>query len=276
MRLEDYQINLVAGLFSGTCAAGLFNPWDRALYLHIKSQRRLFDKTNWKHPYRGFCQALLGRIISGGSYFPLWDCSRALYQRRFGFVEDSLVLNFLAGNTAGAVNGVLLNSLTAVKYQTWTSGTSLVQTATTMYTLGGLGPFFKGTTHTVLRDSAFGATYAVLKCSLQHTRARYSITGKSWDFVTSLAAGSVATAASGPFNFLRNTSYATPPDRIPLQSAAVFKLLWADARSQSLPKPFYIAKRFGLGWGTLRVAVGMAVGWELYSSCKSALRSEDK
>jgi hypothetical protein len=63
--------SLVAGTFSGVVQAGLFNPYDRALYLSVRDQRPFVHVGNFVEPFRGFSQAVVQRTIAGGLYFVL-------------------------------------------------------------------------------------------------------------------------------------------------------------------------------------------------------------
>jgi hypothetical protein len=58
----DYT-SLLCGLAAGVAQAGVFNPYDRALYLSIKESRPFLSRENWKRPYSGFTQSLGGRAL---------------------------------------------------------------------------------------------------------------------------------------------------------------------------------------------------------------------
>jgi len=62
---------LSCGLVSGIAQAGVFNPWDRALYLSQKYDRKFLDFRNFENPMAGVTQTLFQRAISAGLYFPL-------------------------------------------------------------------------------------------------------------------------------------------------------------------------------------------------------------
>jgi len=62
---------LSCGLVSGIAQAGVFNPWDRALYLSQKHDRKFLDFRNFENPMAGVTQTLFQRAISNGLYFPL-------------------------------------------------------------------------------------------------------------------------------------------------------------------------------------------------------------
>ena len=90
----------------------------------------------------------------------------------------------------------------------------------------------------------------------------------------SLVSGSLATIASAPFNFARNMQYATPPSQRAASTAALLAGLFRQARAERRPVRF-LQRRLRVGWGTARVAVGMAAGFELYRGFLGALSPAD-
>jgi hypothetical protein len=66
----DYS-SFICGIAAGVIQAGIFNPYDRALYLSVKDHRAFLHIENWKSPYSGFFQSIGSRAVSGGIYFPL-------------------------------------------------------------------------------------------------------------------------------------------------------------------------------------------------------------
>jgi hypothetical protein len=66
----DYS-SFICGIGAGVIQAGIFNPYDRALYLSVKEHRAFLHIENWKSPYSGFFQSIGSRAVSGGIYFPL-------------------------------------------------------------------------------------------------------------------------------------------------------------------------------------------------------------
>ena len=59
-------ISFLSGLFAGVAQAGLFNPFDRALYLSVKNNVKFLSKENFVNPYSGFFQSVGHRAASGG------------------------------------------------------------------------------------------------------------------------------------------------------------------------------------------------------------------
>ena len=75
--------SLVCGLLAGVAQAGLFNPYDRALYLSVTNHRPFLHVSNWQSPYSGFLQSLGGRALAGGLYFPVEHfCLRCVKEGR--------------------------------------------------------------------------------------------------------------------------------------------------------------------------------------------------
>jgi hypothetical protein len=112
--LRKFYCGFIAGIFQ----AGLFNPWDRALYLSVKNHSAFLCKENFKHPFSGLAQTLFQRSLSSSLYFPLEDIFLTFLHERFneiGISKYSAWMTFAAGTLAGASNGFLLNPLSAVK-----------------------------------------------------------------------------------------------------------------------------------------------------------------
>ena len=118
-----YTLNkLKCGLFSGVGQAALFNPWDRALYLSVKNNTMFLDRSNFTQPFQGLFQTITQRAISSGLYFPLEEIFRDLLLHSNTNITGNsspllgrMGINFLSGNLAGAVNGILMNPVTAIK-----------------------------------------------------------------------------------------------------------------------------------------------------------------
>jgi hypothetical protein len=53
------------GLIGGITQAGMFNPWDRALYLSVKHSRPFLSLSNFSRPYQGFWQAIVQVCLCG-------------------------------------------------------------------------------------------------------------------------------------------------------------------------------------------------------------------
>lgn len=105
-----------SGLVSGAVQAAAFNPYDRALYLSITRNRDFLHLDNWRQPFQGFAQAFFQRTLAGGLFFPLEDAFRHL----FAPLRLSLTLkDLLIGKCAGALNGLILNPISVVKYRMW-------------------------------------------------------------------------------------------------------------------------------------------------------------
>ncbi len=167
---------LAAGFIGGFVQAGLFNPWDRALYLSIKEERPFLHVKNFVNPFAGVSQTIFQRSISSGLYFPLEEifADMIVSSAIFGTSPSELAPNrtwiaLYAGLLAGATNGLLMNPLAAVKYSFWgatESDRGFLHTAKEMFQRGGLRIFFVGSAATVTRDLVFGAFYGVLRHEL--------------------------------------------------------------------------------------------------------------
>ena len=313
--------HFLAGLITGVTTAVAFNPWDRALYLSVFHKRRFLHRANFGgNLWQGSTVALVHRTVTGGLYFPLVEFYQPLARRmlsagRRGGDGGSggsagggsaggtpataagavVSINFIAGNLAGATNGVATNPLNAVKYQQWVRQVdSFYATARTMLGANGLRPFLRGIGPTVARDSVFGGTFSAARVWLGRAFELEEGAGVA-GFGVSVGAGALACIVSSPFNYCRNMAYATPPGtaRAPTTAASlnvlvqeVRRVAVSDSYARSAMKGMvasgssngssagvwtslmYLQGRLRVGWGTARVALGMATGFELYSFIK--------
>ncbi len=85
--------------------------------------------------------------------------------------------------------------------------------------------------------------------------------------LSSLVAGLLATILSSPFNYARNMQYDTPIEL--KQKSMYFYLRYLARRATEEKRPLaYLQRRLRIGWGSLRVAVGMGVGNMMYDKLK--------
>lgn len=79
-----------------------------------------------------------------------------------------------------------------------------------------------------------------------------------------------ATCVSAPFNYVRNIKYGWSAKSVPPHSWTILLDLARETRTVARPAK-HVQERLRLGWGTARVAVGMAVGQYLYEFTKVQL-----
>ena len=257
------RVSLLCGLVAGICQAGLFNPYDRALYLSVKHNRPFLERINFQNGFQGFGQSVFGRAMASGLYFPLEHAFLARFVPDDGKFHPIYV--FLAGTSAGAMNAIILNPLSAVKYKTWGREVNrgMWVEANEMFHKGGIRPFFNGLRPTLFRDIAFGGCYTYL---------RYTINGPLPDhhqWLGNMISAGIATIVSGPFNLARNEQYATRSKKVAPTIPQVFSTLTQQVAAQhSLSGKLHLLQnRLRIGWGTARVAVGMAFGHWVYDVC---------
>ena len=78
--------------------------------------------------------------------------------------------------------------------------------------------------------------------------------------VDTLAAGT-ATTVSAPLNFVRNIQFAQPPSMPQMSTGEALRMLLreAGAKPSTSEQLRFVVRRLNVGWGTLRVAGGMAL-----------------
>mmetsp|Transcript_124036 Transcript_124036/g.358710 ORF Transcript_124036/g.358710 Transcript_124036/m.358710 type:complete len:282 (-) Transcript_124036:71-916(-) len=247
------------GIVSGLVMTGALNPWDRALYLSVVHRTSFFDRSNWQHPFRGILQTVGQRGLSSGLYFPLEEaCSR--------WTSSAVV----GGQLAGIINGAMLNPIALVKHQNWGSkeGASFVETSMHLYRYAGLKVFTHGLAVTMCRDAIFGFCFSLRKTAWHCQDERGA-------FAASMVFAALGTVLSSPFNYIRNITYASilasdgTSRSMRRRVEALLLEFAADVRRQETPlrSAQFVQERLKLGWGSFRVAVGMAMLDFAYSAC---------
>lgn len=154
----------------------------------------------------------------------------------------------------------------------WGTVHNYQETVVEMWQQGGVRPFFHGIVPTLWRDCLWTTVFSSLRyhgtarCKEIEDASRRS----SAEFVAVTFAGAVATSMSSPFNYVRNIVYATSHDAPTPSTWRCLEQLLRDARASGTPMLF-LRRRLMIGWGTARVAVGMAVASHIYETTKAAL-----
>lgn len=275
---QQISIDIVAGIWTGIVGAFLFNPVDRALWLSMKNKRSFFLNENFTAPYHGVTQSVVQRAYTGGIYYVMqsemkinaypWFCDHGLSES---------AAQFCVGSSSGLVCGVLTNNVAAVKYHTWgQEDRSFFSSVREMWQQGGIRPFVKGTSATVLRDITYGCVYEVLR---SRVKSAFPLTNNAYNqetfsFFCNCIAALIAIIAASPFNYARNMKYATPHYEKTPTTAAILKNVWRESQGIStslIRRARFFQQRFAIGLGTTRAAVGMAVGQVIYDKTRAGL-----
>jgi len=261
------RVSFLCGLGAGVVQAAVLTPYDRALYLSIAKKRPFISIDNFRNPFSGISQSIGGRALSSGLYFPLEQFFfRSFHPEDHHAHSGCQLRNFAAGTAAGAVNAMVINPLSAVKYKTWSRVTynrGMVKEAISMLQQGGTGVFYKGLASTLCRDISFGGCYTFLRLQAQYT---YELPPEH-QWTANLCAAALATIVSGPFNLARNVQYHSKSSESAPSTWTVLEELVAETRQKTggtHERVAYLTRRLRIGWGTARVATGMAFGHWIY------------
>ncbi|ETN97115.1 hypothetical protein RFI_40416 [Reticulomyxa filosa] len=180
----------------------------------------------------------------------------------------------------------MMNPVAALKYTRWNDrrSKSLIKEIKSMYNEGGIQQFRKGMFATMMRDVIFGSVFATMR---HHQRDKHKLHPQDYDkekekdttenwfeknrrVWIDMNSAFVATMLSSPYNYIRNMQYAVPRDhdgRLPT-SLTIFKNFFFEGLKQQgrLAPVRYWIFQLRIGWGTARVAVGMALTslcWEV-------------
>ena len=255
---------LECGIASGLASSLIFNSYDRALYHSIVNHRPFLDSTNWKgNPFAGVSPSFLQRAFSSGLYFPLEDIFRRNVTQSYA----------VAGVLVGLVGGVFTTPFNCVKYAMWSSASSmaigtapvvkpaLLQTATALVRQGGIARLMRGVMPTLYRDMTFGVVFSVLRHKGDN------------GFINNACAAFVATTLSSPFNYARMKVYS--PDVIgkPKGTITILNELRMETslnRPSVVQQADFLFRRLNVGWGAIRVGLGMGLGSQIYKACALA------
>lgn len=274
--------HIICSIASGACVAGLFNPWDRALYLGHKYDRPFLNKLNFTAPYQGFSQSVAQRTLFGGLYYFLQaQMQAAIYpiaRDRLGCHE--LTANLMIGLSVGTMYGMSMNSVSAVKYFTWgQDDRTFFSSACELWHKGGFKAFNNGLMATITRDAVFGSTYEVLRHLMRQKLAgstKYDSYQRSQaEFACNMSAAAAASVLAGPFNHARNKQFATAPGQKQPAVTQVLKSVWRQAITENqsiVSRLMFFGQTFKVGWGTARVAVGMATGQYVFKKVENLIK----
>ena len=248
---------MVAGLIAGSISTIICNPYDRALYLAVKNHRPFFHHLNWNMPYAGLLQSLVYRTVNNGLYFPVSDMFQRELKARTDWSTGTRTV--AAGMLTGSMSAIFLNWINLIKYTTWGHDYKFWEAAKFLWKKDGWCLFAKGMNQTLIRDLSFGGTYNGVKLVL-HRKLEPEDTFER--FCCNMGAGIMATVVASPFNYARNVQFAARGKQSDF--VTIFRDLRMAKKQADCEWCYVLHHRFNLGWGTVRVGVGMALGNFLY------------
>lgn len=230
------------------------------------------------------------------------ECIERYFPVRFHAAESPYVNSAMIGLLAGSLNGFLLNPLQVIKFRMWNgkrASPSFWQTLQRLHQEGGFQIFFRGCQTTVVRDCVFGVTYESVRRMRFGEYLSPSSTAQSspYDcsaFVSNMCGALCASIFSAPFNFARTVVYGAPPGAKTVGFFSAQFSLYTQVRHMyrygdsyvhiaSMPpevRAGYLRKavtrtyplqawgwfnsRLNIGWGSLRIGLGMGISQNLF------------
>lgn len=270
--LSDEKITkLCNGVVGGFANVIPFNPIDRALYKSMSAKSvHPFKMEYWMHykgsfrfeylmqPFHGASTAVIQRTISYGMYYPIYDIFEKEIEKTIKTKHHCTVITSVL---ACCFTGFLTSPLAAIKQTNWNAihKNNMTKLALEMYKLGGMSAFFRGTKITMTREMAFGSVVGYSK--------NYNETN---NFYLNCLYYFIATTVASPLNYARTMIYKSPIDST-ISVRQVFIDLKTDIKTEChgstiWRKIYHIAmRRFYVGFGTVRVAIGMSLSGWIYS-----------
>jgi len=269
--LRSARNKIEGGAISGLVQASVFHPWDRALYLSQTERRSFLHGSNWNYPFQGISQTLALRIISASIFFPLEETLAPVAATICG---NQNLAQFVAGNAAGGISAAAINPIQAIRAATFSkmdknpnSNPHFFNTAKEMAAKGGIRPFLRGIRPTVGRDLVFGGFFSFLR---RDFTSRISSAEHPPNpvlcFACDIAAATLATTFSSPFNYARNIMYSSPPGVRELKTMTLIGGLFKKAARQRnvWQSMVFLQNNLKIGVATLRVAFSMALAASTY------------
>lgn len=255
----------VGGILSGLINVIIFNPFDRALNLATKNHTTIFITNYWKPNmiYQGIHHGLLQRTISYGLWYPLVDVVNDKLNT-VGNLSNFIDNQILASTLASGLIGLTISPISSVKQQYWNENKQhgIIKFVKSMYKIGGVNGFLRGSIITVWRDMIFGFVLGYL--SFTHNTKK--------KFMLDAIFATCATAVASPFNYIRVMKYNSECN-VKTSSYTIFKNL-IKIVNEECPSGFtkriiyMFGTKFNVGWGSIRVGLGMALSRQLHELSK--------
>lgn len=241
---------LFHGSIGGITNTIVFNPYDRAMYLSVKNKTKFFIKPNWNRPYHGLSEALFHRTLSYGLYFPFID----MFDK---YIDNKIV----SGVCAGMTTSIMTSPFASIKLYNWNTHntkTSLVKLSQVLYSKYGTYAFTRGVGICLKRDIVFSIVFGSLSFNFNQEK----------HFWLDVLCMSAATISSSPLNYWKNRIYQNTTSR-KIRFVDVINELKKDILLNKTLKGkptvlFVLHDKFSVGWGTLRVGLGMSLSRQIY------------
>jgi hypothetical protein len=263
--------SLCPALASGLVQAVAFNPYDRALYLRVHNRTPFFCLSNWRNPFQGFTNSAAYRTVASAMYLFWQDAASRAVDVAHPAATSGQRSTFV-GFAAGTMNGILLNPLQLVKFRMWSIGdhATFGSSFRELARVGGPSVFVRGMGISIARDVCFGVAYESLRRDRRDEPVLHRL-------ASDCAAGMAASVFSSPFNFARNLIYGAPPSGCPLSTMTLCSYLIKETMSLTTARTrlAHINSRLNVGWGTLRVGVGMASGQLLFRYVQDSMLARE-
>lgn len=217
---------IASGIITGITSSIIFNPIDKIIFICCLKNQSIFDKSTWCNLYKGSFNTVLTRIITSGLYFSYLDHYSAITENKYQ----------VASITA------LVCSITSpfqlIKFHSWHSQSSSMDTIKSIYATKGLLGFSRGIFPLIFRDFVFNSIYLNFRQKDNHSFNLLVITS--------------GIVIASPLNLLKNKRYAT--NETVKEIVMNFKF-----------------KQLGLGMSIFRNCLSFYASQLIYDQCKKMM-----
>ena len=249
-----------ASLTSGFSQAIILNPFDKAYFSHLKTRRPLMHPLNWKGPFQGMWNSAFTKLVGYGFYYQFIDIYTNITNHA---TTNEQLRNLAPCILTGTTTALFINPFIATKSYTWNQkAMNMQQIAKDMMIRAGPLSFGRGLPLTVARESGFSLIYNSLR--VKYTKNK----NDPFHFSLNVLFACLGTIVVHPFYYSRSKKYMTCYTQ---KSPTMYNLLketTVGSPKQITKKIPYYMNRLGMGWWTLRVGIGMAMGQAIYDNIK--------
>jgi len=226
------SLEIQVSLLTGVIQSLLYTPIDKALYLSINNNNKLFNVDNWKTPYSGFRKSIYIKIITYGLYYYCIDN----YSKKYNNIYTTSIMT-------STTTSLILNPLHIVKFKAWNDNKNTIKIIKNIYNNEGLSGFTNGLFLIIFRDFIFNILYLKFKSTI---------------FIEKIIILSIINIILSPINIIKLKKINNNVNNL-----IIIKDIYDDIKLNNF-KIMYIINKFSIGSNIIRNALSIYTGEIIY------------